>query len=122
MYDITTETTFSAAHRLNHYHGPCENLHGHNWLIRATVCCSHLDECGIGIDFKVLKAKLKAIAQAFDHKDLNEVLDPIHLNPSSENMARHIFSLLRESLSEWHGTVKRVEVFETPGNCAAYYE
>lgn len=122
MYDITTETSFSAAHRLHHYHGPCENLHGHNWLIRATVNCSQLDECGIGIDFKVLKAKLKAIAQTFDHKDLNEVLDPVGLNPSSENMARHIFRLLQESLADWHGTVKRVEVFETPGNCAAYYE
>ena len=122
MYDITTETQFSAAHRLKHYQGPCENLHGHNWLVRATVSCSELDKCGIGIDFKVLKGKLREIVQAFDHKDLNAVLDPEDLNPSSENMARHIFNQLRTSLSGWHGTVRRVEVFETPGNCAAYYE
>ena len=122
MYDITTEAHFSAAHRLKNYHGPCENLHGHNWLVRATVSCTDLDESGIGIDFKVLKEKLKAILYRFDHKDLNEVLDRDGLNPSSENMARHIFYQLREALTGWHGVVKCIEVFETPGNCAAYYE
>lgn len=122
MYDITTETQFSAAHRLKHYDGPCENLHGHNWLVRATVSCTELDKCGIGIDFKVLKEKLRKIVADFDHKDLNAVLDHVGLNPSSENMARHIFELLRTSLDGWHGMVRRVEVFETPGNCAAYYE
>ena len=122
MYDITTETQFSAAHRLLHYNGPCENLHGHNWVVRATVSCSELDRCGIGIDFKVLKGKLREIVADFDHKDLNSVLDHINLNPSSENMARHIFHRLSDVLAGWHGTVKRIEVFETPGNCAAYYE
>lgn len=122
MYDITTETQFSAAHRLKHYNGPCENLHGHNWIVRVTVSCSELDKCGIGIDFKVLKQNLRNIVADFDHKDLNAVLDHIGLNPSSENMARHIFHRLRDALAGWHGTVKCVEVFETPGNCARYYE
>ena len=122
MYEITTEAQFSAAHRLKNYRGPCENLHGHNWLVKATVACTQLDESGIGIDFKVLKSKLKDIIDQFDHSDLNAVFDAHDLNPSSENIACFIFGRLRELLSEWHGSVKRVEVFETPGNCAAYYE
>jgi 6-pyruvoyltetrahydropterin/6-carboxytetrahydropterin synthase len=122
VYDITTETQFSAAHRLNNYRGPCENVHGHNWLVRATVSCTQLDECGIGIDFKVLKAALKDIVARFDHQDLNAVLAASGLNPSSENIARYIFGELRTALAAWHGSVARVEVFETPGNCAAYYE
>ncbi len=122
MYEITTETSFSAAHRLKNYHGPCENVHGHNWVVRATVQCAVLDECGIGIDFKVLKGKLKQIVERFDHQDLNAVLEESGINPSSENIARYIFAQLRESLADRHGTVGRVEVFETPGNCAAYYE
>jgi 6-pyruvoyltetrahydropterin/6-carboxytetrahydropterin synthase len=122
MYEITTETSFSAAHRLKNYRGPCENLHGHNWLVRATVACTQLDESGIGIDFKVLKGKLNEIVDRFDHTDLNKVLDEHELNPSSENIACFIYRQLRAALAGWHGTVKRVEVFETPGNCAAYYE
>ena len=122
MYEVTTETYFSAAHRLKNYRGPCENLHGHNWIVRATVTCTTLDDSGIGIDFKVLKAKLKDIIKRFDHRDLNSVLDRLSLNPSSENLARYIFEQLKLSLEDWHGEVRRIDVFETPGNCAAYYE
>jgi 6-pyruvoyltetrahydropterin/6-carboxytetrahydropterin synthase len=122
MFEITTEASFSAAHRLKNYKGPCENLHGHNWLVKATVRCVKLDEAGIGIDFKVLKKKLKDIIDEFDHKDLNDVLASVNLNPSSENIAQFIFMKLRESLHYWDGAVARVEVYETPGNCAAYFE
>ncbi len=121
MYEISTEANFSAAHRLLNYSGPCENLHGHNWLVKAVVKCENLDQSGLGIDFKILKQKLKDILEAFDHKDLNVVLQPTGLNPSSENIARYIFEKLQESLSDWNGDVARVEVQETPGNCAAYY-
>jgi 6-pyruvoyltetrahydropterin/6-carboxytetrahydropterin synthase len=122
MYEITTEAQFSAAHRLKNYSGPCENLHGHNWLVKATVKTSKLDISGIGIDFKILKKYLKDIIDKFDHKDLNAELDAFDLNPSSENLARFIFERLKETLKEWDGIVARVEVYETPGNCAAYYE
>ncbi len=122
MFEITSEISFSAAHRLKNYRGPCENLHGHNWLVRATVRTDQLDISGIGIDFKILKKHLKEITNEFDHCDLNAILDKHDLNPSSENIARLIFQKLRTALGEWNGTVVRVEVFETPGNCAAYYE
>ena len=122
MYEITSETMFSAAHRLKNYSGPCENLHGHNWNVRATVRCSDLDISGIGIDFKILKKNLKEITNDFDHCDLNKVLEPYDLNPSSENIARYIFNKLRDALQGCNGSVARVEVFETPANCAAYYE
>ncbi len=122
MYEITSEVSFSAAHRLKNYKGPCENLHGHNWLVRATVRCAKLDISGIGIDFKVLKKKLSEIVDEFDHCDLNTVLEIVDLNPSSENLAHYIYDKLKMSLSDWDGSVARVEVFETPGNCAAFFE
>ncbi|MFW5813339.1 MAG: 6-carboxytetrahydropterin synthase QueD [Fibrobacterota bacterium] len=121
MYEISTEAHFSAAHRLRNYSGPCENLHGHNWVVRATVRCKELDHSGLGIDFKVLRHNLNSILEEFDHKDLNDVLDPVGLNPSSENIARYVFEKLEKSLQSWDGKVARVEVQETPGNCAAYY-
>jgi 6-pyruvoyltetrahydropterin/6-carboxytetrahydropterin synthase len=73
MYEISVESSFSAAHRLKNYQGPCENLHGHNWLVRATVRSEGLNASGLGIDFKVLKERLREILAELDHRDLNAV-------------------------------------------------
>ncbi len=122
MYEIRTEASFSAAHHLRNYHGNCEKVHGHNWLVQATVRCSELNEIGIGIDFRVLKGALKEVLAGLDHEDLNCVLEPTELNPSSENIARYIFGKLKQQLGTPTCAVSRVEVFETPGNSAAYFE
>ncbi len=122
MYEVTSEVTFSAAHRLRNYNGPCENLHGHNWRVRASVRCETVNELGIGIDFRALREQLASVVDALDHSDLNTLFDARHANPSSENIARCIFDELRERLSAGSCAVARVEVYETPTNCAAYYE
>ena len=122
MYEITTEAHFSAAHRLRNYDGPCENLHGHNWVVRASVRCEALDKSGLGIDFKILKRRLHTILDEFDHRDINEVFDPLGLSPSSENIARYIYGKLNALLAGDGAKAFRVEVQETPGNCAAYFE
>ncbi|MDR2592040.1 MAG: 6-carboxytetrahydropterin synthase QueD [Chitinispirillales bacterium] len=122
MYEITTESHFSAAHSLLHYNGPCENLHGHNWLVRATVKCEKLDKSGLGIDFKTLKQKLRAILDDYDHKNLSDIFNKAGESPSSECLSRHIYCRLVESLSDSEVEVVRVEVQETPGNSATYYE
>jgi len=122
MYEITTESHFSAAHRLRNYNGPCENLHGHNWVVRVTVKCEKLDKSGLGIDFKTLKLKLRDILDDYDHRNLNDIFDAMGESPSSECLARHVYRRLVESLSDTEAKVARVEVQETPGNSAAYYE
>ncbi len=123
MFDITTESSFSAAHYLREYQGPCENPHGHNWLVRATVRCERLDSIGIGIDFKTLKSHLKEVLKEFDHRNLNDIFQDKD-NPSSENIARRIYLRLKETLPLGDNGCKvvRVEVFETPGNSTAYFE
>ena len=122
MYEISTESSFSAAHHLRNYSGPCENVHGHNWLVKAIVRCEQLDEAGLGIDFKILKSKLRDILAKLDHHDLNEVFAELSINPSSELIARYIFGRLRDELTGYPCKMHRVEVSETPGNCAAYME
>ncbi|MBD3343579.1 MAG: 6-carboxytetrahydropterin synthase QueD [Chitinivibrionales bacterium] len=122
MYEITTESSFSAAHHLYNYGGPCENPHGHNWIVRATVACEKLDEIGIGIDFRKLRTNLAAIVDELDHTDLNKVFNRVELNPSSENIARYIYEKLSESINEGARKVSRVEVIESPGSSAIYYE
>ncbi len=120
MFAASSELSFSAAHHLKNYDGPCENVHGHNWLVRAHIKCDKLNDIGIGIDFKKLKALMKEVISQLDHKDLNSLFDPKELNPSSENIARHLFLELEKKLDEPHCSVSRVNVYETPGNCASY--
>jgi len=122
MYEITTESHFSAAHCLRNYDGPCENLHGHNWLVRVTVKSGELDKSGLGIDFKALRRKLDDILDDYDHKNLNDIFDGFGESPSSECIARRIYGRLAESMTAVRVEVVRVEVQETPGNSAAYYE
>jgi 6-pyruvoyltetrahydropterin/6-carboxytetrahydropterin synthase len=122
MYEISSQTSFSAAHHLSDYNGPCENVHGHNWLVRACVRCNELDATGIGIDFKSLRQLLEKSVADLDHADLNEVFDPLNMNPSSENIARHIFQRLDDLIAAPGCRVSRVEVSETPGNTATYFE
>lgn len=122
MYEISTETSFSASHRLRHYQGPCENLHGHNWLVRAFVRCDALDASGISIDFKSLRAALRDITAELDHRDLNQIFDAKKLPTSSEAIAQYIYTSLKARIADAGCRVHRVEVYETPGNCAAYFE
>ena len=122
MYEITTESSFSAAHYLADYNGPCENLHGHNWLVKASVRCEGLNRIGIGVDFKVLRGALRGICDELDHKELNQALKAHGKNPSCENIARHVYERLRAALAGEDCRVHKVEVFETPGNSATYFE
>jgi len=120
MFEIATEGSFSAAHHLNRYNGPCENVHGHNWQVRAVVACGILNDLGIGIDFRTLRSALSGILKEFDHTDLNTIFDAKNQNPSSENCARHIFECLETALAGESCRVMRVEVTETPGNTASF--
>ena len=55
MYELSIQTSFSAAHRLRNYQGDCEALHGHNWKVQVTVQSRTLNDIGLAIDFKTLK-------------------------------------------------------------------
>jgi len=98
VFKISVTTKFAAAHKLLGYEGLCENLHGHNWFIKATVGTNELDDIGIAYDFKKLKNHLNEIIERFDHQFLNEVTPFDKLNPTSENIAKFIFESLATKL------------------------
>ncbi len=98
MFKISVTTKFAAAHKLRGYEGPCENLHGHNWIIKATVGTKLLDKIGMAYDFKKLKSHLNEIIEKLDHQFLNEVTPFDEINPTSENVAKYIFESLAEKL------------------------
>lgn len=122
MYRLKVVTSFAAAHNLNNYQGECENLHGHNWRVEVSVTATELDKAGLCIDFKILKAQTKELLSTLDHKYLNELNHFKELSPSSENIAKFIFTELAKSLNDGNVKVEMVTVWESDFACASYYE
>jgi len=122
MYEIYTQTHISAAHHLREYDGECRQFHGHNWVIKTFIQCEALDKLEMGLDFKVLKQAVKKTCGNLDHADLNQVPYFKEHNPTSESVARYLYTELSKKLNDGRVRVSRVEVQETPGNGAIYSE
>ncbi len=125
MFEIFHETHFAGAHYLRNYNGACENLHGHNWKVKATVRTEQLDHIGIGIDFKTLKKHVNTVLDQLDHTCLNDgFFTEEYGNPSSENISKWLYGQIGALVDSEPGVAKlcRIDVWETPGNCASYYE
>ena len=137
MYFLSTESSFDAAHFLKDYEGKCSNIHGHRWRVKAEIMGRVLSEDiqtrGMLVDFGDLKANLKSVCDALDHSLIyetgslrTETIDALReegfrmnefpCRPTAENLAAYICGKMQERGYR----VKRVEVYETPANCAAY--
>lgn len=121
MYELKIITSFAAAHRLENFYGKCEALHGHNWKVEVFLRGDKLDEAGLLLDFGVIKAHTRELLEEVDHKYLNELPAFSDQNPSSENLARHLFERLGAALNQDRVTVSRVNVWESDTSCASYY-
>jgi 6-pyruvoyltetrahydropterin/6-carboxytetrahydropterin synthase len=122
MYEIFREASFSGAHRLRGYKGKCESVHGHNWRVRVFAAAAELDSLGMVVDFKILGEHIDDVLSRLDHADLNAVPPFDRLNPSSENVARHIFDEMADRINDGRVRIRRVMVWETDPSCAIYYE
>jgi len=122
MYEISVDTTFAAAHNLRDYYGKCEDLHGHNYKVRVVVEGPELDSTGLLYDFVHLKQVIQGVIQSLDHKYLNELTPFDRLNPSAENIARHIYDETAKHLLETPNAarVSGVTIWETDTSAATY--
>ena len=103
---------FNAAHRLNNpnwseeknarVYGKCNNYnyHGHNYDLIVQVTGAVDPETGYVIDMKVLSDTVKEhVTDRFDHRNLNLDTEEFrNLNPSAENIAIVIYTLLRQQI------------------------
>jgi 6-pyruvoyltetrahydropterin/6-carboxytetrahydropterin synthase len=120
MFEVTVRDHIASAHQLHGYDGPCKHMHGHTWKVEAVVCGDNLDGVGLLTDFKVLKAKLKDVLTPLDHVVLNDLPAFKDLNPSTENLARHIFRALHTHCAPLR--LKQVQVWESDTASVIYYE
>lgn len=119
--DIFIKTHFSGGHHLREYPGNCEHPHGHNWKVRVTVRATRLDHLGMGIDFKTLKKHVQSVIDELDHRDLNNHPAFTDKNPSSEHIAMHIFTTLKDLLNTDRYFLYAVEIRETDTSGVIYY-
>ena len=119
---------FNAAHRLNNpnwseeknarVYGKCNNYnyHGHNYDLVLQVTGAVDPETGYVIDMKILSDLIKEhITDRFDHKNLNLDTEEFRdLNPSAENIAIVIYSLLRQQIDPELDL--KVRLYETERN------
>ena len=75
----------------------------------------------MGIDFKVLKSRVKRIIDELDHTDLNDHPAFRDINPSSEHIAMHIFAELKDELTTDRYSLYSVWVSETDSSGVIYY-
>jgi 6-pyruvoyltetrahydropterin/6-carboxytetrahydropterin synthase len=122
MFDIEIRRTFSAAHQLKGYDGDCRNLHGHNYNVIAVVRTNVLNEVGIALDFKLLKASLDEILDGYDHKNLSELPEYSQINPTSEVMARNIYRRLSDKLNDGTIKVHSIRIEESASSGCTYFE
>ncbi len=106
--------SFSAAHKLPHYDGPCHALHGHTWKT-VFVLEGPVREDGMVCDFKVVKKLLDSNLP--DHQFLNDLVE----NPTAENLAQYLFNKINPQLAAHRLTLQSVEVWESD-NAAAIVE
>ena len=121
MFVVSVQAHYDSAHYLRNYHGKCERLHGHRYVVELALFGEKLDAAGIAFDFVDVKRELRAIAERLDHENLNEVPPFTELEPSAENQARYIYEemkrLLPPKMSE---AMLYVKVWETPTQFALY--
>jgi 6-pyruvoyltetrahydropterin/6-carboxytetrahydropterin synthase len=122
MYEVSVEETFAAAHNLRNYKGKCEDLHGHNYKVRIVLAGPELDHVGLLYDFVHLKQVIRGVIASLDHKYLNELPPFDQINPSAENIARHICDKISSQIRETpNGAgVGSVTVWETETTAATY--
>ena len=122
MFHIHATTQFSAAHHLTGYDGNCSNIHGHNWLVKASLETEYLDEIGISIDFRTLKKSLNELVQEMDHAYLNNLSTFRNINPTSEEIARYLYKKLQLQFDSEQTRVVSVEVAENETSSVVYFE
>jgi 6-pyruvoyltetrahydropterin/6-carboxytetrahydropterin synthase len=122
MYEVSVDEEFAAAHNLRGYKGKCEDLHGHNYKVRVTVAGQELDSVGLLCDFVQVKKAIRDVIRTLDHKYLNELSPFDVINPSAENIARHIFDETSKlMLPQPNGAaISTVTVWETDSTFATY--
>jgi len=113
MLFVTKKFSFDAAHKLLHYKGRCQFLHGHTYFLSVTVQGQVDKKSGLAMDFNNIKNIVeKRVINLLDHEYLNKIIK----QPTAENLAIWIWGKLVKELNLY-----KIEIWETPDSYVEYY-
>jgi 6-pyruvoyltetrahydropterin/6-carboxytetrahydropterin synthase len=130
---LTKRYRFSASHRLHtpklseeenrRVYGKCNSPygHGHNYVVEVTLAGPVKPATGMIANLAELDPFVEEqVVEAFDSKYLNEeIVEFQHVVPTTENICKEIFRLLKKFRP---ARVERVRVEETSKNSFEYEE
>lgn len=122
IYTVTTTLDFAASHIIEGHPGACARLHGHNWKVEVEAQAYSLDEIGVAVDFKTLKAAATKVIDKLDHYHLNDIPPFNTINPTAENVAAYLYQKIGAQLNSEHAKVTAVTLWETDRSRVRYYE
>jgi 6-pyruvoyltetrahydropterin/6-carboxytetrahydropterin synthase len=123
MYVVSVQAHYDSAHFLRNYHGKCERLHGHRYVVELALQTDVLDVAGIAFDFVIVKKELRNLANQLDHHNLNDLEPFLEVEPSAENQARWFYDELKTRFpAALADAMLYVRVWETPTQWAQYSE
>ncbi len=122
MFTLCIKDSFSAAHKLEDYHGRCEELHGHNFIVEALFDGEKLSTSGMVIDFKILKNYLQDVLNSLDHTYINDIPFFKQRASSSEYIAMYIYGELKKMTDNGPVRLAEVKVWESEKAWASYHE
>jgi 6-pyruvoyltetrahydropterin/6-carboxytetrahydropterin synthase len=98
-------------------YGKCNNPHGHghNYIVEVLVGGEVDGETGMVVNMATLDETVRtAVMERFDHTNLN--FDPLFVNqvPTTENLTKAVFDVLKDALPT--GKLDYVRVEETENN------
>ena len=128
---LTRRYLFSASHRLHNEefsaeenratYGKCNNPygHGHNYQVEVTVSGQVDQRTGMVCNLVDLDSFVQRLILArFDHQNLNTLPEFARVVPTTENLCREIYDILRREFRYAH--LERVRIEETMMNSFEY--
>jgi 6-pyruvoyltetrahydropterin/6-carboxytetrahydropterin synthase len=120
-HTIGKRFSFEAGHRLGGLPEghKCARPHGHSYTVEVIVTAGELTGPGFVTDFADLDPLKRHVAEAYDHRMLNDVIDA---EPTSENLARVLFDWCAANIAlpSPSAAIAAVRVSETPATWAEY--
>jgi 6-pyruvoyltetrahydropterin/6-carboxytetrahydropterin synthase len=133
-YFIQVKVRFRMGHRLvEPYQGKCNNPHGEYITLIAKFKTNKLDSSGMVFDFSTIKDSIKTYVDRYldhsyvhaDRDEVGSILEKMGFrtynlgtNPTSENLAEHLYNIIKNQICS---EIYEVGIVESSEDNVAYY-
>lgn len=120
-FELGAEAFFGARHfvTMNGRQGP---PHHHSWRVEATIESSTATGDGVVVGFAEARDLLESLVKPLNKTLLNGVPPFDSIQPTAENMAKHLYGEFKRRFEAGSARLRRVRVWESPTSHATYLE